>query len=42
MGNEMFLKSKNPKYSYFNDDDHMMDFNSELIKNLELFLKSLN
>ena len=42
MGNEMFLKSKNPKYSYFNDDDHMMDYNSELIKNLKLFLKSLN
>ena len=43
MGLEMFNKSKNPKYYYFNDlDDHMMDYNNQLISNINKFIKSLN
>ena len=43
MGQEMFNKSNNPKYYYFNDlDDHMMDYNNQLITNINKFIKSLN
>ena len=39
----IFEYSNKPKYSYFNDyDDHMMDFNKDLTKSIELFVKSLN
>jgi len=32
-----------PKYSYFSKyDDHMMEFNDELINSIKSFLESLN
>ena len=43
MGEKMFELANEPKYSYFSKyDDHMMDFNKELINSIKLFLKSLN
>ena len=43
MGEKMFELANEPKYSYFSKyDDHMMDFNNELINSIKLFLKSLN
>ena len=42
MGLEIFEKANNPKFSYFNDDDHMMDFNKELLDKIKIFIKSLN
>ena len=43
MGEKMFQLANEPKYSYFSKyDDHMMDFNNELINSLKLFIKSLN
>jgi len=43
MGEEIFNKSRDPKYHYFNDnDDHMMDYNIELVTSIKKFLKSLN
>ena len=43
MGEKMFKLANEPKYSYFsNYDDHMMEFNNELINSIKLFIKSLN
>ena len=43
MGEKMFELANEPKYSYFSKyDDHMMDFNNDLINSIKLFLKSLN
>jgi len=43
MGEKMFQLANEPKYSYFSKyDDHMMDFNNELINSIKLFVKSLN
>jgi len=43
MGEKMFQLANEPKYYYFSKyDDHMMDFNNELINSIKLFLKSLN
>ncbi len=43
MGEELFKLANNPKYNYFIDnDDHMMDFNDDLINSINLFLLSLN
>jgi fermentation-respiration switch protein FrsA (DUF1100 family) len=43
MGEKMFQLANEPKHSYFSKyDDHMMDFNNELINSIKLFLKSLN
>ena len=43
MGKEIFELAKNPKYSYFVDyDDHMMEYNNNLLDSLEKFIKSLN
>ena len=43
MGKEMFNKSNDPKYKYFNEvDDHMMDYNSELISSIKNFIERLN
>ena len=43
MGEKMFELANEPKYSYFSKyDDHMMDFNNELINSIKLFIKSLN
>ena len=39
MGVEIFEKANEPKYSYFSqDDNHMMDFNEELIKKIKSFI----
>ena len=43
MGEEIFNKSNNPKFKYFNEvDDHMMDYNKELISSIKDFIQSLN
>ncbi len=43
MGVKVFNRANNPKSSYFNNyDDHMMDFNKDLINSIDLFVKSLN
>ena len=43
MAKKMFELANEPKYSYFSKyDDHMMEFNQELINSLKLFIKSLN
>ena len=43
MGEKMFQLANEPKFYYFSKyDDHMMDFNNELINSIKLFLKSLN
>ena len=40
MGKEMFEKANSPKHSYFTDsDDHMMEFNSELLKGIKDFIE---
>jgi len=42
MGEEVFDKLKKPKFSYFTkEDDHMMEFNEEMFKNLKSFLDQL-
>ena len=43
MGEKIFQLANEPKYSYFSKyDDHMMDFNNDLINSIKLFIKSLN
>lgn len=43
MGKEMFNKSNDPKFKYFNEtDDHMMDYNSDLISSIKNFVEGLN
>ena len=43
MGETLFKKANNPKFSYFVDnDDHMMDFNEDLVNSINQFVKSLN
>ena len=43
MGETLFNQANNPKFSYFIDnDDHMMDFNDDLINSINQFLLSLN
>ena len=43
MGNEMFEIANNPKFNYFTEeDDHMMEFNKDLINEVDLFIKKLN
>jgi hypothetical protein len=43
MGEKMFQLANEPKYSYFSKyDDHMMEFNNELINSIKLFIESLN
>jgi fermentation-respiration switch protein FrsA (DUF1100 family) len=43
MGEKIYKEANNPKYSYFTkDDDHMMEYDQNLIDNLNSFLKSLN
>ena len=40
MGKELFEKANNPKHSYFtSDDDHMMEFNSELLNKIKDFIQ---
>ena len=43
MGKKLYELANQPKYSYFPKyDDHMMDFNKDLINSINLFIKSLN
>ena len=43
MGKEMFEKFSEPKLSYFRKgDDHMMEFDEELLENIKNFLKIIN
>jgi len=40
MGKELFEKANSPKQSYFTpDDDHMMEFNASLLKNIKDFIE---
>ena len=42
MGKEVFQKANEPKFSYFPDnDDHMMDYNEDLLEILDNFFKSI-
>ena len=43
MGKKMYDLAKEPKYSYFSEyDDHMMEFNENLLNTLKGFIKGLN
>ena len=43
MGKKMYEKANEPKYSYFTKhDNHMMEYDENLVKALKSFLKSLN
>ncbi len=43
MGKKMYEKANEPKYSYFTKhDNHMMEYDENLVKALSSFLKSLN
>ena len=43
MGVKIFETAKEPKYKYFNDyDDHMMEFNDNLINSVDNFIKRTN
>ena len=43
MGKKMYEKANEPKYSYFTKhDNHMMEYDENLVKALNNFLKSLN
>ena len=43
MGKKMYEKANVPKYSYFTKhDNHMMEYDENLVKALNSFLKSLN
>ena len=40
MGKELFEKANSPKYSHFTaDDDHMMEFNSNLLQKIKYFIE---
>ena len=42
MGKKVFLEANEPKYSYFpKEDDHMMEYNENLLEALNKFLKSI-
>ena len=43
MGKQVFEKANDPKFSYFPDnDDHMMDYNEDLLKTLSIFFKTIS
>ena len=43
MGEKIYNLANMPKFKYFNDtDDHMMNFNDNLINEIGLFIKTLN
>ena len=43
MGRQIYELANDPKYSYFSEqDDHMMEFNNDLIHKIDLFIKQLN
>ena len=42
MGLELFEKANEPKFNYFpKNDDHMMEYNDELLKNIKLFISKI-
>ena len=42
MGLELFEKANNPKFSYFpEEDDHMMEYNSQLMNIIKLFVSKI-
>ena len=43
MGLKIYEIANTPKYKYFNDqDDHMMDYNEDLLKALSAFFKTIS
>ena len=43
IGKKMYEKANEPKYSYFTKhDNHMMEYDENLVNALNSFLKSLN
>ena len=43
MGQQVFEKANEPKFSYFPDnDDHMMDYNEDLLQTLRIFFKTIS
>ena len=43
MGLKVYENANSPKYNYFNDyDDHMMDYNEDLIKSIKNFIKTVD
>jgi fermentation-respiration switch protein FrsA (DUF1100 family) len=43
MGKKIYDLANQPKFKYFpDDDDHMMNFDKNLINEIHLFLKNLN
>ena len=43
MGKKIYDLANEPKYSYFSEyDDHMMEYNDNLLKALKKFIDSLN
>ena len=42
MGLELFEKANEPKFNYFpENDDHMMEYNDELLNNIEIFIDKI-
>ena len=42
MGLELFEKANNPKYNYFPEkDDHMMEYNKQLLNKIKLFINKI-
>ena len=42
MGLELFEKANNPKFGYFpKDDNHMMEYNSQLLNKIKLFINQI-
>jgi fermentation-respiration switch protein FrsA (DUF1100 family) len=42
MGLELFEKANEPKFNYFpENDDHMMEYNNELLNNIKLFINKI-
>ena len=43
MGKKLYELANDPKYSYFPKyDNHMMEYNEDLLKTLNIFFESLN
>ena len=43
MGQKIYNLSNNPKFNYFNDyDDHMMEYNLDLVNSINSFINNLN
>ena len=43
MGLKVYENANSPKYNYFNDyDDHMMDYNEDLIKSIKNFIQTVD